>query len=225
MLSLAGDAFLLLLDERTGKPVPDWWQLDRVLAGAVLADLEAARRITISSRFVDSVRGLCVLVVNREPTGDDVLDQALKRLDKSRRAPSCLKAVDTVAPGVLLPLLEQLTAAGFLRVQRRRILGVFPASRYEALRPEYRTELRAELETALLQGHRDTAAPRSLTLLGLLDSVNWACPVLGLKPYAYSGDARLSSLIGEVRRQDWRVDATFTAIDEYQQNEAGAGYG
>lgn len=225
MRSLAGDAFLLLLDERTGKPVPDWWQLDRVLAGAILADLESARRITVSSRFVDSLQGLSVLVVNREPTGDDVLDQALKRLDETRSAPSCVQAIDAVAPGALRPLLDQLTTAGFLRVRRRRILGIFPATRYEALRPEYGTELRAELETALCQPRRETAAPRGLTLLGLLDSVHWACPVLGLKPYAYSGDARLSSLIGEVRREDWRVAATFTAIDEYQQNEAGAGYG
>jgi hypothetical protein len=186
--SLAADVFLLMIDDRTGEPVRPWGDFVAVLAGAVLSELEMAGRITTDQAGpgfdVDRLR---VRVTNTEPTGDDVLDRALARLARSLWAPCAPQAVNKLISVTFRPLLRQLSAAGFLRTERILRLGVFPATRWKPLRPEYSSGLLDELRAAMVA--EKPPVPRINALIGLLASVQMVEPLLGQNFYRDNRDA------------------------------------
>jgi len=223
MTSLAADVLLLLLDDRTGKPIPEAAQRERVIAGAVLVDLEAAVRIaTDRVYFGEDVQYLHVRVTHTASTGDDVLDRALGRIIRARRigfhrrplrAP---EVVDKLMWGLRPRLFEQLTAASLVRKEHGVKLGFLRTARWRTLRPEYQAELLDGLRAEVLG--KMTPAPRTVALFGLLELAGVAHRLLGLP--RYSGDQSTSERSRQLCRNDWRVAAVASAIAEYENNPA-----
>ncbi|SOE12887.1 Golgi phosphoprotein 3 (GPP34) [Streptomyces sp. 2323.1] len=127
-LTLPEELLLLALDPVRGRPRNNSRHLQWGLAGAALAELEAAGRISVE-------RGGRITVVNPLPPGDPVLDGALAALPppaKQRRGVPAQNWVQRAGRPVQELCLRQLVARGALRRESRRALGLFPYERFPA---------------------------------------------------------------------------------------------
>jgi hypothetical protein len=129
-------------------------QLRLALSGAELVQLAATQRVT--------VEGGRVTVLDPSPTGDAQLDAALIDIGRSRRRP---KAADWVArprPHHLDGYLTSLAAAGVLRPERHKMLGMLPATRWLVADTARRDEARARLDAIALTQEPVEAVPAAL---------------------------------------------------------------
>ncbi|MEX2972804.1 GPP34 family phosphoprotein [Streptomyces sp. C184] len=127
-LTLPEELLLLALDPVRGRPRNNSRHLQWGLAGAALAELEAAGRLTVE-------RGGRITVVNPLPPGDPVLDGALAALPvpaKQRRGVPAQRWVQRSGRPVQELCLRRLVARGALRRESRRALGLFPYERFPA---------------------------------------------------------------------------------------------
>ena len=150
MQTLGEDVVLLAL-RQDGRFHSTGAQLRLALSGAELVQLAASRRIAVEAGRVT--------VLDPSPTGDARLDAALADIGRGRRAP---KAADWVArprPRHLDAYLFALAAAGVLRPERRKLLGVLPSVRWMAADAAPRAAARARLNAiALTQEPVDAVA-------------------------------------------------------------------
>lgn len=165
---LAEDLLLLLIDDATGKPLLDGVRLDRVLAGAVLLELALAERVGPSPNAPRFGRDRLVLL-DRRPTGDPLLDEALTRLD-TQRPPGAARAVEKLVKGTRQALLARIVEAGHVREEHRTVLGVFGSTRWPSVRPEYEASVRSELSAVLVEGREPGL--RAAALISLLVAVD-----------------------------------------------------
>ncbi|MFI0907964.1 GPP34 family phosphoprotein [Streptomyces sioyaensis] len=126
-LTLPEELLLLALDPVRDRPRNNSRHLQWGLAGAALAELEEAGRLT--------VEGGRITVVNPLPPGDPVLDGALAALPapaKRRRGILARRWVQRAGRPVQELCLRRLVARGALRRESRRALGLFPYERFPA---------------------------------------------------------------------------------------------
>ena len=134
---LAEDVLLLLLNDTSGKAVVDKTRLDLALAGGILLDLTTAGRVDVAGPGEQVKRGRLV-VRDARPTGDDVLDEALRRprdvlvvgrtpAPREAALVSLLQAIDQV-PKVLGDV--GVPAASYVGVPRTSPGVASPMTRY-----------------------------------------------------------------------------------------------
>ncbi|GAA1623303.1 GOLPH3/VPS74 family protein [Georgenia ruanii] len=171
---LAEDLLLLLTDDASGRPTLDGTRLDLVLAGAVVLDLAVAGRVDVSGPG-EPVRPGRLVVRAPSPTGDAVLDEALRRVAARRPAKP-----EAVLPGLakqLRPtLLTRLTERGILRAAEGRVLGIFPTRAWPAADSSHEDGVRRGLHEVLVVGR--SPAPREAALISLLDAAGQVPKVL-----------------------------------------------
>ena len=168
MTLIAEDLLLLLLDDGTGRPLVDTIRLDRVLAGALLLELALAERVgppPPGQRFGRAR----IAIIDARATGDPLLDEAISRLDPDR-PPGAARAVEKLVKGTRPALLARIVAAGFVREERGTVLGIFPTTRWPAVRPEHEAAVRRALHAALVEGWPPDLRTSALT--SLLVAVN-----------------------------------------------------
>lgn len=170
--TLAEDLFLVLLDPRSGRlPL----RAGVGLYGALLAEL------VLKDRVVD--HDGCLVVVDRSPTADSILDEAFGALDGSarrRKAGYWVGHLSRHVPDLDDRLAERLVADGIVRVEERRG-GLF---RDRVLGVSYRLEnplARQRLTNGLLDAlfAPDGGDLRSRTLLELLSPLIGGYPRVG----------------------------------------------
>lgn len=138
------------------------------LAAAVVTDLVLAERITLSDDKDPRVG-----VLSPAATGHPALDAALARLvEKDGKRLSGLVADRRLA--VEQQTAEALAAAGVVRIEEKRALGLVPA-RYPVLDTEPERRVRERLRTVLAGG---TPQPADSTLLAVLQGLGIAGKVL-----------------------------------------------
>ena len=172
---LAEDVLLLLTDDTSGRSTLSSSHIDLVLAGAVLLDLAILRRVDVTPRGHPVGEGR-LLVVDGTPTGDPLLDAALVRL--AGRKPR--RAKDSLAPlkkHLRTAVLGRLAAAGLLRRQESRVLGIFPVTRWPAVDVMHKSEIRAGVRDVLTTGRNPT--DREAALVSLLSAVDKVPLVVG----------------------------------------------
>ncbi|KAE8762779.1 GOLPH3/VPS74 family protein [Georgenia thermotolerans] len=171
---LAEDLLLLLTDDASGRPVLDGTRLDLVLAGAVVLELAVVGRADVTGPG-EPVRAGRLVARDPSPTGDQVLDEALRRI--AARRPS---KPETVLPGLakqLRPaLLARLTERGILRAEEGRVLGIFPTRAWPATDSSHEDGVRRGLHEVLVVGR--APAPREAALISLLDAAGQVPKVL-----------------------------------------------
>ncbi|BDM73858.1 hypothetical protein HEK616_73450 [Streptomyces nigrescens] len=153
-LSLPEELLLLGLDPVRGRPLTNPKYLHYGLAGAALADLEAAGRITVE-------RGDRITVINPLPLGNAIGDGALAALPAPTKGGKGVKAHRWVH-GAGRPLqelcLRVLEKRGALRRETHRALGLFPYERFPVGPVDLSGPARARFTAAVeagLPGWRD----------------------------------------------------------------------
>lgn len=165
---LIAEELFLLLRRDDGKPENSMAYRGYGFAAALITDLVVAERITLSD---DKDPRMTVLVPG--PPGHPALDAAMARLqDRDGKKLSSLVTDGKVAREK--ELASALAAAGVIRVEERRALGLVP-ERYPVVDGEPERRVRERLRTVLVGG---TAAPGDAALLAILQGLEVAPKVL-----------------------------------------------
>jgi hypothetical protein len=157
---LAEDLLLLVTDDGSGQLTVPAAQVDAGLGGANLVELALMNKVDLSAEGDDGRPGR-VVVRDSSPTGDDVLDAALAILAANQgKKPSAV--IRPLSKNLREALYERLAAAGVIRAERGRILGIFPTRTWPAQDASHEAQVRDLLTQALVQQTTpDTGAPRS----------------------------------------------------------------
>jgi len=147
-MTLGEELLVLCLDETRGTVLRQASQaLSYALAGAAVMDLTLMGRLRLEDRDV--------AVVDATPTGDDVLDDALRAIAASRRPRSAkhwVNALQRAVPGHRRRLAERLVRRGALRAEEHVTLGVFRSTRHPLNDRGLRAALDERMRSAVLDG-------------------------------------------------------------------------
>jgi hypothetical protein len=159
VVTLAEDLYLLCTDAATGRLRIDASHLDLGLGGALLLDLALQRRIALVDGHV--------VVTESTQTGDPLLDSPLAEVASQAKTHEPDYWVRHVARGARHAVQDRLVAAGVLRRDDHKVLGLIPLHRTQETDHRLHHELVDHLQDAVVQGHsasRETAALASLAL-------------------------------------------------------------
>jgi hypothetical protein len=202
-MSLA-EEFLLLAYADDGTPLTDGMRLDNGLGGALLLDLAMAARIDVVDKRV--------VVLNREPTGEPLLDQALGRIGQAEKSRKPGYWVSQFAKDTRPRVLETLVADGVLTMEKDRVLGVFPRTRYPAAQgtePAVETDARQRMRAAILAD--GTVEPRTAALCALV-----AATEIDRLVFPDLDRKRVKARIAEISQSPWAAAAVQATIEEIQ---------
>ena len=194
----AEDLALLLHDPATGAPLVDSTSLPRVLAGAVVLEIVLSGR----AHLADGRFRTHLVVDDRRPSGDHVLDLALERLpaDTTPKA-----AIEKLQSRVRDPLMAGLVHDGSVRLEERTVLGFIPLSpRWIAADPTRREAARGRLHAALVDGVAPN--PEDASLVALVRAVKAEHKLLD----APRRELRAASL--QIADGEWAAEAVRRAI-------------
>jgi Golgi phosphoprotein 3 GPP34 len=197
----AEDLALLLHDPATGAPLTDSTSLPRALAGAVVLQLVLDGRAHLAPG-----RWRTHLVVeDRSPSGDHVLDLALGRLPDDTTPKS---AIEKLQSRVRDPLMAGLVHDGAVRLEERRRLGFRLTPRWPAADPTRRDAVLARLGAVLVQGAAPT--PEDASLVALVRAVKAEHKVLD------APRRELRARSKEIAEGEWAGEAVRKAIADVQ---------
>jgi hypothetical protein len=214
--TIADDLLLVLLDDDTGRPRVDGTRLDFALAGAVLLELALDGRIDV---LPGRPRKAAVVVVDSRPVEDELLDGALRQVDRRRKPAHQL--VPVLNKGLRERLIARGERSGSLRAERGRVLGLIPVERWPAADSTRRRDVLQRLSDVLVRGA--SPDPRTSALVALLASIKAAHVVVGPLPRAERKAVdRRASEIGEGA---WAADAVQKAVAAVQAAVAASTVG
>ena len=205
MLGFVEEITLLLLDDATGQfvemPVAAF---ATVIAGAALMDLAMHDRVDTDLERLS--------VIDRSPTGDGILDDALALViggGDTMRVPEAINRIGPHAERYTTEALKRLVAHGILREESGRHLWVFRTRRYPVVDDTEQREVKARLRQVLLTD--EIPDPRDVVLICLID----ACKLCGL----LLGEAELEQAaprVEQLRKMDLIGQAMARAVGEIQ---------
>ena len=124
---LAENLLLLVTDDASGRLYVRTDPLDPALAGANLIELTMMGKVDLSGEGSAGKPGR-LIVSETSPAGDEVLDAALRIvLARTGHRPSAV--MRPLGRDLRRTLYERLAAAGAVRAEPARVLGVFPVRR------------------------------------------------------------------------------------------------
>lgn len=148
MQSLGED--IVLLAVRPDGRLSNWDKLRFALSGSELVRLVAARKVELLDQRI--------AVVDPSPPDDPFLAAALADLRGAKRPPRAKEWVAKRGQSLVDAYLAHLTAAGVLRAERRKILGLIASTRWYVVDAVRQAAARARLdEIARGSGPVDTA--------------------------------------------------------------------
>lgn len=177
MLSFAEEIVLLALgDSGTFKKVRED-TLAHAIGGAVLVDLALLNRIDTDLKNL--------MLVSLEPTGNSILDDALKMIGKNRgnrTARYWLKAFAARAKEIKEQVLARLVEKRILRCDEKKILQVFGVRKYTTVDHVEREEIRTRLRRLIFSD--DIPDPRDVVLLSLIEACHLFSEILSPQEHA-----------------------------------------
>jgi len=171
-----------------------------VIAGAALMELALQNRIDTDVRTL--------VVVNRTPTGDDILDDALAHLDElggELNIPPALYGIAVRSEGYRQKALKRLVERRVLRDQDGRFLWVSPTRQYPIIDDREQQEVRARLRQILLTD--EIPDPRDVVLLCLVEASHLLGHILSPEELKQTEDR-----IGQLSRLDLIGQAVHRAV-------------
>ena len=190
-LRLAEEITLLLLREEDGLFVQtSQLSLRCAYVGAVLMDLALEYRID-----TDQDR---LLVIDKTPTGNDVLDTVLTKIAWAGDIRDTRQWVDHLgglATQIQQDTLAGLVTSGILRHEEDRFLWVFKSYRYRVVDGEIKRGLKERIEETLFGD--EIPDPRDIVLVSLMHD----CDILSVM-FSLEELKRASDRIDQVRRMD-----------------------
>jgi hypothetical protein len=205
---LAEDLLLLVTDDASGRLRVPTDQLDPALAGANLVELTMMGRVGLSGEGSAGKPGR-LIVCDSSPAGDEVLDAALRIvLARVGHRPSAV--IRPLGRDLRRTLYERLAAAGAVRAERARVLGVFPVRRWPAQDAGHAAQVRRLVTEALVQ--QAAPDPGSAALIALVHALKCEHKIVDPR---LSGLSRrqLRARAEEIAQSNWTSPALRQMID------------
>ena len=161
---------LVLLTIRPNGVIAAAAKLQYALSGSELVRLAALGRVGIE-------RGR-IVVLDKAPTGDLLLDEALASMDGGAQAPTARQWVARNRDELVRRYLDRLDAAGTIQLERRKALGLISVNGWTVLDAGRRAAAKARLD-AVAHGTGSVSASE-VALAGLATAI-------GLPPIIYPG--------------------------------------
>ena len=209
VMLLAEDLLLLVTDDGSGQLSVPAAQVDAGLGGANLVELALMDKVDLSGEGEDGKPGR-VVVRDASPAGDDILDAALAILAANQgKKPSAV--IRPLSKNLRQALYERLAAAGVIRAERGRILGMFPTRTWPAQDASHEARARELLTQALVQ--QTAPDTRSAALIALLHALRCEHKIVDPEPYGLS-KRQLAARAEEIAQGNWAPGAVRKAIAE-----------
>ncbi len=193
------DLMVLFINQANGKLRVDGSSAENALAGAVLIELVNSGRIAFDPN------GKKLQVVDPTPLKDPVLREAIGRFDKPMKPQ---RAVERLRKKVRDNVAAQLEARGVVRVEARKVLGIFPAKGYVITDEAAAGGVRKAVGEVVL-GYRGADA-RTGALITLLHAVKSVHKVV-------DGDKRdMTRRAKDIAAGNWAGDAVRRAVEAIQ---------
>src|SRR5215207_9364883 len=151
------DLMLLFINEQNGKLRTDSSSVENALAGAVLIELVNSGRVAFEPN------GKKLQVVDPTPLKDPVLQESAGRFDKPMKPQ---RAVERIRKRLRDNVGAQLESRGVVRVESRKVMGIFPAKKYVITKEAARNDVRKAVGE-VAHGYRGADA-RTGSLITLL---------------------------------------------------------
>jgi hypothetical protein len=198
------EEFTLLAYADDGTPLTDGTHLDNGLGGALLLELALTGRVDVVDKRV--------VVLDRGHLGDPLLDENLDRIaaDDKGRKPGYW--VSKFAQDARPRVLRKLVADGVLTMEKDRVLGVFPRTRYPAAlgaEPPVETDARQRMRAALVGD--GPVESRTAALCALVAATD-----LDRKVFADLDRKRVKARLTEISQGAWAAKAVQATIEEIQ---------
>jgi hypothetical protein len=198
------EEFLLIAYADDGTPLTDGTHLDNGLGGAVLLELALAGRVDIADKKV--------IVADRAPTGDPLLDAALTRIADELKPRKPGHWISKLAKDARPLVLGKLVADGVLTMQKDRVLGLFPRTKFPSaygVEPPVETEARQRMRAAVERSGEVDA--RTAALCALVAATD-----LDRKVFADLDPKRVKARLKEISEGAWAAQAVRKTIEEIQ---------
>ena len=206
---LAEDLLLLVTDDASGRLRVPPAHADAGLGGARLIELTLMNRVDVSG-VDDQGKPGRLIVRDPSPADDAVLDAALQIIITNQgRRPSAV--IMPLSEKLRHTLYARLAAAGALRAEHRRALGVFPTRRWPAQDASRQAQLRELITQALTQQALPEA--RTAALIALLHALGCEHKIVDPRLHGVS-KRQLRERAQEIAKGSWASEAVRTAIDE-----------
>ncbi|WP_026912169.1 GOLPH3/VPS74 family protein [Patulibacter minatonensis] len=201
------DLALLLHDDDSGKGVTDRHTVGLALAGGVLVELAIRGHVRVADDGEDVKEGRLVVETDGS-TGDDLLDDGLEIVrGKEGRRPKA--SLEKLRKGLRERVLERLEAAGELRRDEKKALGIVSYTRWPAGDGHREDEVRRDVHAALLDG----ADPdeRTAALIGLVQAIDQITKVVPT-----DDKKALKRRAEEIADGPWAAEAVRSAVADVQ---------
>jgi hypothetical protein len=201
-LLIVEDLLLLLLDDTSGT-IAGEGTLYYTLGGAVLVEL-ALRGDVAPDDSRTMFNGIRIGAVKGELPSEPLLREAYETVAKKPRGVQEL-LID-IGSSLRGEVLDRLVERGFIRREKKKVLGIFPTTRMPAQRPEYEAQLLESVRSVLVDGAEPDARTGALAALlsasGTLPQLHPGIP--------WSGAVYTRGK--ELEKGNWGADAVNTAI-------------
>ncbi len=171
-LTLIDQLTLLALDDYKGNFIPDSTTFSYALAGALILELILENKISVSDDFVK--------VVDRERTGDSILDEYIKIISESskqRKVKSWIDKFGQKSDKIKEATLKKLIEDGILVKKEEKILWLFNVDKYPTSDPRPENQLRARLHNIVVNHHKPDL--KEVMILNLVESCRLEEEVFG----------------------------------------------
>ncbi|MDH6676450.1 hypothetical protein M2284_000638 [Rhodococcus sp. LBL1] len=202
---IAEDLLLLLLDDESGGPVVDGTRLPRVLAGAVLIELALDGYVTPAEDGEDVKKGRLAARQETNP-GDPILARAVEVIRESRRPMKPETAIEKLDTEIREAVFERVIDRGWVRENRRKILGIFPSKTWPAVDESHERGVRRDLEQVLVEGLDPN--PRTAALISLLSAVDAVAKV-----FPDADRKAIRKRAKDIAEEEWAGAAVRKAVD------------
>ena len=204
-MMLPEDLMLLFINEQNGKLRSDSTSVENALAGAVLIELVNSGRVAFEPN------GKKLQVVDPTPLKDPLLQESVARIDRPMKPQ---KAVERLRKRLRDNVIAQLKDHAVVRVEPRKVLGIFPAKSYVITNEKLAGEVRKAVgEVALGYQGADARTGALVTLLYAVKSVH----------KVVEGDKRdLNKRAKEIAAGNWAGDAVRRAVEAIQAGVTAA---
>ncbi len=202
---LPEDLMLLFINERNGKLRTDSSSVENALAGAGLIEHVNSGRVAFDPN------GKKLQVVDPTPLKDPLLQESVARFDKPMKPQ---RAVERLRKKVRDNVAEQLEGRGVVRVEPRKVLGIFPAKSYVITDEAAAGKVRKAVgEVALGYRGADARTGALITLLYAVNSLH----------KAVEGDKRdMNKRAKDIAAGNWAGDAVRRAVEAIQAGVVAA---
>jgi hypothetical protein len=206
-VTLPEELLLLAIDPSSGRPRGTMSHTRYGVAGAVLAELEAAGRIGHD-------RGR-ISVADGRPTGDPLLDSALGRLPAAGKAVSARRWIRRESREMTEVSARSLAKRGAIRIEKRRALGLFPYHRYPSAGRDWSAPALARFQGDAKVGFPDARGRMLAALVSASD--------LARRVHPGSGDARRARKeMRGLAREYWQSDAVRRVVSADKASAANS---